>query len=67
MRHIAPVARVTAPLSPARPVPDASGARTSVAHVNKSPAGNQPWFGRDECHCDDGPERMSKRAIRGRW
>lgn len=22
---------------------------------------------RDECHCDDGPERMSQRAVRGRW
>ena len=22
---------------------------------------------RDECHCDDGPERLSPRAARNRW
>lgn len=46
MRQIAPLSRVTAPLPPARPVANATGAHTSVTHANKSPAGNQPWFGR---------------------
>lgn len=67
MRQIAPLPRVSAPLPAARPVADVSSLRGSASPANKSPAVNQPWFGRDDCHCDDGPERMSKRAIRGRW
>lgn len=67
MRQIAPLARVSAPLPPARPVADTNGASTSAAHAHKAQAVNQPWFGRDDCHCDDGPERMSKRTVRGRW
>lgn len=67
MRQAAPSPRISSPLPVARPVADAAGVRVSVPLATKSTAGNQPWFGRDECHCDDGPERMSKRAVRGRW
>ena len=68
MRQIAPLSRVSAPQPPARTAVDASSLRSSVAPAaNKAAAVNQPWFGRDDCHCDDGPERMSKRAVRGRW
>ncbi len=67
MRQIAPLPRVSAPLPPARPVVDAGNLRSSTAPAHKAPAVNQPWFGRDDCHCDDGPERMSKRSVHGRW
>ncbi|WP_290902207.1 hypothetical protein [Aquabacterium sp.] len=67
MRQIAPLPRVTAPLPPARPVVDAGNLRSSTTPAHKAPAVNQPWFGRDDCHCDDGPERMSKRSVHGRW
>jgi len=66
MHQIAPLSRVSAALPPARPAVDAS-LRGTVAPANKAPAVNQPWFGRDDCHCDDGPERMSKRSVHGRW
>ncbi|MCH8179694.1 MAG: hypothetical protein IIA02_07955 [Proteobacteria bacterium] len=71
MRQAAPSPRMSTPLpvvgTAARPVADAAGLRASVPLATQSAAGNQPWFGRDECHCDDGPERMSQRAVRGRW
>lgn len=67
MRQVAPSPRMSTPQPAVRPVADAAGVRVSVPLANQSTAGNQPWFGRDECHCDDGPERMSQRAVRGRW
>lgn len=66
MRQIAPLPRVSAPLPPARHAVDAGGLRNSATPTHKAPAVNQPWFGRDDCTCDDGPERISKRAVRGR-
>jgi len=67
MRQTAPVTRAAAPLTTARTVADASGSRSATVTPIKTPAGNQPWFGRDDCHCDDGPERNAKRAVSGRW
>lgn len=63
MRQIAPSALVSTPLPAARPLAELGCPVATVAHTSKPPAGNQPWFGRDDCHCDDGPERMAKRAV----
>jgi hypothetical protein len=67
MPQIAPVSRVSAPLPLARTGSATNGVRSSVGQANKAPAANQPSLARDECHCDDGPERMVKRAIHARW
>lgn len=67
MRQIAPVARVSAPLPAQRTLAEGSQLVHPVVHNHKPQAGNQPWFGRDDCHCDDGPERMAKRAVSARW
>ena len=70
MRQTAPVARVSTPVTTARPlaqVGQIGNVAQTTAHTHKPPAGNQPWFGRDDCHCDDGPERMAKRSVSARW
>lgn len=73
MRQTAPLARVSTPVTTARPLAQVGqigqigNVAQTAAHTHKPPAGNQPWFGRDDCHCDDGPERMAKRSVSARW
>lgn len=50
------------------PSPAALAARPLQASVGKSSLVNlRDARSRDDCHCDDGPERLSPRAARNRW
>ena len=47
--------------------PAATLARPLQASSGKAAASMRDARLRDECHCDDGPERLSPRAARHRW
>lgn len=54
-----------APRSPM--TPSGLPPRTLVATAGKTTSGASALRSRDDCHCDDGPERLSARAARHRW
>lgn len=61
-----PLPRVIEP-SRNLPSPVALVARPLQATAGKPVPSLRDARSRDECHCDDGPERLSPRAARHRW
>ena len=50
------------------PAPALLAARPLHASAGKPVTANlRDARSRDDCHCDDGPERLSPRAARNRW
>lgn len=49
------------------PSPALLAARPLQATDGKPAVALRAARSRDECHCDDGPERLSPRAARNRW
>jgi len=49
------------------PSPALLAARPLLATAGKSAPSLRDARLRDECHCDDGPERLSPRSARNRW
>ena len=49
------------------PSPALLAARPLQATDGKPAVALRSARSRDECHCDDGPERLSPRAARNRW
>jgi hypothetical protein len=48
-------------------LPAVTLARPLQASSGKAATPMRDARSRDECHCDDGPERLSPRAARNRW
>lgn len=59
--------RLTTDLPRAQRTPADAASRGFTVHTDKSASNSATYRSRDDCHCDDGPERLPARAAHRRW